>query len=1007
MNKTFTVIGFKDVECVKTIRCCSVHQVAMDASKITSKTSSLKALILRAWRERWTDIQWGINIKTILPRGVSGDLYNLADCILQQAMVGCGANQLVISYLKHSLASHLVSYAAVLQRIAKFDAFHKPHCVASLLEFLESFLDSITCRGKLEEEVLAYAVSSIILWLLQVYHYSLSKYPSSNKIQSQELLEKSTSLLNSIVNTDFLLAMFYLAKQNDPEEYSEVTKKCKEIQAIMMMNTQFKAPVTIHETLQKICNMDIEKIAAMNNKPMPVTHCLQAFIAINVLSNPSCDMQQLSNQLLMIQRIKGYSLSRLYCELIRSCFVSLNDSSKDASKQALWAAFTFLKIPQVLHYLHNICGTTNKESEYSIELVEAFEKLLQATPLLDVVDTKNSCNSVVSLLEPLVKLNVVSESHLSYFRQKRESKDIKLQKLEPTGLQGSVPSFITRAEPTLAGILKTMGGDFHKTQESLYAMLCQIVGGTTLDTILAVATVEGKLKLFVSRLIKFNEFALISASEKGAPQTKIYIFDISFLILCSIVQQYGPDAVLEETGDSFFDKWVRECMPHRGVYKAPDLILQKCENQLVDFFLHHLTAPEFDFKNTNMKPHDLCMNVSGVIKEILYAWEQGALSAADVKRMLDSLRQKMASLAVCASVWLCSYINVVHQEAFLKPINMVQQFLTPPTEVEIQIDNFKERATLMYQIIRKMQHDIHPPSVLKSKTLTISYNIISRQPILEQLQTIWDDIKTRGYLHIDATHVIESLLNTTGAVWFVTNLVKETLKFRYQDDLDRSVDIVLAIFHLDIEKCTLALINHVLPQYLYNAKLCEELVEPQSAVLAKLAVYSIFAALEYSNSNKLQNSRKRRLDEVDDLDSMTSSNKIRRLNDNSADGTMYYSQGSNVTSGVSLKEPLLSALDTLFTCFSQLAGKNGDVTPQTQFILEFLTYIVQCGHDRTQLVLQKMPSELVPTLIKALPDSFNISLILRLYDLSTTYGRKDTARDLCLLRNMRLLNSIS
>ncbi|XP_073959099.1 mediator of RNA polymerase II transcription subunit 24-like [Choristoneura fumiferana] len=977
--------------------------VKMETSKNNSKTSSLKALILKAWRERWTDIQWGINIKTIIPRGVSGDLYNLADCILQQAMVGCGANQLVISYLKHSLASHLVSYAAVLQRISKFDAFHKPHCILSLLEFLERFLDSITCRGKLEEEVFANAVSSTILWLLQVYHYSLSKYPSSNHVQSQELLEKSTALLNSIVNTDFLLAMFYLAKQNDPDEYNEVTKKCQEITAFMMMNTQFKAPVAIHETLQKICNLDIDKIAPLNVKPEPVTHCLQALIAIDLLANPSADMQQLSTQLLMIKRIKGYSLGRLYCELIRACFISLNDSSKDASKQALWAAFTFLKIPQVIHYLHNNCGTTNKEEEYSLEVIEAFEKLLQSTPLLDIVDTKNSCNSIVSLLEPLVKLNVVTEQHLSYFSQKRDNKELKLQKLEPTGLQGSVPSFITRAEPTLAGILKTMSGDFHKMQEQLYAMLCQIVGGTSLVTILAVAAVEGKLKLFVSRLIRFNEFALLAASEKGASQSKVYIFDISFLILCSIVQDYGVEAVLEENGDSFFEKWVRECMPQKGAHKSPDQMLQKCDSSVVDIFIHHLSAPDFDFKNTNLKPHELCMNVSRTVKEVLFAWEQGSLSAVDVKRMLDSLRQKMASLAVCATVWLCAYIDVVHQDAFLKPINMIQQFLTSPSEVELaQIDNFKERAILMCQIIRKMQYDIHPPSVPKSKTMTLPHTIISREPILEQLQSAWEDVKTRGYLHIDATNIIESLLYAAGPVWFVTNLVKETLKFRYQEDLDRSVDIVLAMFHLNIEKCTEAMLLHVLPQYLYNSKLCDELVEPQSATLAKMAVYCVYAALEHSNLTKIQNTRKRRHDDNDDLDAMVSSSKVRRLNDNSVDGNaMYYSQAQNV-SGINLKEPLGSALDTLFKTFSHLAGKNGDVTPQTQFILEFLIYVVQCGEERAQIVLQKMPSELVPTLIKALPDSFNINLILRLHDLSTPYGRKDTARDLCLLRNMKL-----
>jgi hypothetical protein len=48
----------------------------------------------------------------------------------------------------------------------------------------------------------------------------------------------------------------------------------------------------------------------------------------------------------------------------------------------------------------------------------------------------------------------------------------------------------------------------------------------------------------------------------------------------------------------------------------------------------------------------------------------------------------------------------------------------------------------------------------------------------------------------------------------------------------------------------------------------------------------------------------------------------------------------------------------------------------------------------------------VPCLLRSLPDLFTTDLLLRLYDINTVSGRKDTARDLCMLRNMNLKMSM-
>ncbi|KAK9506154.1 hypothetical protein O3M35_008141 [Rhynocoris fuscipes] len=968
--------------------------LTMESTKVTSKTSSLKALLLRAWRERWSDLQWGIHIKTILPRGVSGDVYNLADCILQQALVGPAPNQLVLSYLKHSLSSQLVSYASVLQRIAKFDGFHKPHCISCLLEFIESIQSGITCRGKPEEGILASAILNLVHWLLQCYHHAIT----NNAEPTADMIQKPVSILQYMLNCEFLKAMLFLAKHDDIDLFDEVVKKCQEIEEMISQQENIASAAPIQETLVKIRNLDVGLTSSLNGSvdtSEPLTYCVQALLAIEVMMNPCADTTHLANQLHLLLRIKGYKMSRLCCEIIRACLMSLNDVL-GLSEESKWGAFTFLKLPHILLSLAGSNLTSAVEGDYSEDVAEAVQLLVQFVPLVDLMDSPASSNCIEALLTELAKLKLLNETHINAYIASRDAVSFGLSRSESPASNTSILKIIIRAQPTLQRILKTLDSDYAKIQEALPNVLSQVLNGKSFELILSVASVEGKLRTFVSKLIKFNECAISSGT------TRSVLFDITFLMLCSIVQSNGSKVVFEE-GDrdgekSFFEHWVEQCMIERNKPKCPDTMLQHSDPVVVDALLAQLNSPQPDLSSLGLGWDKICMNVAAAMKEVVIAWQQDALSVTDVKRILDNMRQSMCCLPVCASVWLCSYIQILHQDALLKPMNMVQQFLSSPVvnEEGSQKDSFKERSTLMIHIIRQMQYDMHLATSSKLKVITLSHSIISKEPMSDELAEIWSGVQEKGWLNINATHALESLFMTAGPQWFVVNLVKEIMKLRYKEELDRAVDLALAVFHLDIETCTDYLLTTVLPQYLHNNILSNDIVEPQSTALAKLCAYCIYAAWQSQSSN----TRKRSYQDTEDLSDLIPT-KLLHLEEGPIPlkGSSCDQQQVQVPP---LRPPLSHSLKLMFNSFSLITEHMPYISQQTHFVFRVLELLVKCGRDQTRPVLQDMPNTLVPSLLRALPNLFSTDLVLRLYDLSSPAGRKATASDLCLLRNLSL-----
>lgn len=64
-------------------------------------------------------------------------------------------------------------------------------------------------------------------------------------------------------------------------------------------------------------------------------------------------------------------------------------------------------------------STGEEKYEYSQDILDAFELLLQFTSLLDMMDTTCSCNCVECLLNELHKVNLVTEKQAKHLSARR------------------------------------------------------------------------------------------------------------------------------------------------------------------------------------------------------------------------------------------------------------------------------------------------------------------------------------------------------------------------------------------------------------------------------------------------------------------------------------------------------------------------------------------------------------------------------------------------------------
>ncbi|XP_068930339.1 mediator of RNA polymerase II transcription subunit 24 isoform X2 [Petaurus breviceps papuanus] len=946
------------------------------------KVVNLKQAILQAWKERWSDYQWAINMKKFFPKGATWDILNLAEALLEQAMIGPSPNPLILSYLKYAISSQMVSYSTVLTAISKFDDFSRDLCIQALLDIMDMFCDRLSCHGKAEECIgLCRALLSALHWLLRCTTASAERLregfdlgATTGEKQLTMCLQQLQKILSSTKNR----ALLHIAKLEEASSWTAIE------QSLLKFGEAFASLSNSHlHTQAEECGALIRSIPIMLSMHSEQLHktgfpTVHAVVLLEGTMNLTGETQPLVEQLMMVKRMQRIPTPLFVLEIWKACFVGLIESP-EGTDELKWTAFTFLKVPQVLVKLKKY---PQGDKDFTEDVNCAFEFLLKLTPLLDKADQRCNCDCISLLLQECSKQGLLSEENKEGLMDKRTAdRELApwLKSAENANIQPN-PGLILRAEPTVTNILKTMDADHSKSPEGLLGVLGHMLSGKSLDLLLAAAAATGKLKSFARKFIKLNEFTKHIGNEnsKGA-SVRALLFDISFLMLCHVAQTYGSEVILSESSTvgevPFFETWMQTCMPEEGKILNPDHPCFRPDSTNVESLVALLNNTS-EMKLVQMKWHEACLSISAAILEILNAWENGVLAFESIQKITDNIKGKVCSLAVCAVAWLVAHVRMLGLDEREKSLQMIRQLVGPLCS-ENTLQFYSERVVIMSSILEHMCADVLQQTATQIKFPSTGmdtmpyWNLLPpKRPIKEVLTSIFAEVLEKGWVDSRSIHIFDALLHMGGVYWFCNNLVKELLKETRKEYTLRAVELLYSIFCLDMQQVTLILLGHILPGLLTDSAKWHSLMDPPGTALAKLAVWCALSSYSSHKGQASSRHKKRHREDIEDyislfpLDDTQPSKLMRLLSSNEDDANVLSSPTDRSMSSsllasqmhtVNMRDPLNRVLANLFLLISSILGAR-TAGPHTQFVQWFMEECVDCLDQGSRgSILQLMP----------------------------------------------------
>ncbi|XP_059094945.1 mediator of RNA polymerase II transcription subunit 24-like isoform X1 [Tigriopus californicus] len=1009
----------------------------MTLDPIQTTSGAIQSLLIRAWRERWSDVQWGIQIKTLIHRGCTGDTYQLSQILLNQALMGPSPNGLVLGFLRHSLASQVVSHASVLSAVAAFQDWHKPHGSGALLDLITSAQGHVTCKGRPEDCVqLAVALLQVHGWLLQLLSATFQRLERlrDSKIDSRNY-RRAVDALTFFTQSDFGLTLLYIGRGEDRETHSQVVAAGKKVADLARQAHLFdQEPAALKVELNQILTaLKAPEPMRIPSPPVPMSHVgsLQPMLAYEALLHPTSDLVSLSRQIYAYGHGQSLSFAELAFQVLQSCLVSFSPHYQfDVIR---WDAFLFWRLPTLIEQLALLMKVETAQLKTPTDLYQAFEKLLSCHTLLNAVDAGGECNIIKILLGVLGRISprLMTETEVDDVLNGRAAKMIPPP--EPKTMTGVNPDFneyagmpsrkielTLKAESTMDSILMTLDTDYTKpdSMEDLLGVLAHIIQGDSADKLLGASVAIGKFPEFIRSMVKFNQQAQESQGESVKNSLlRAALFDMTFLMLIYSAQRSGSEMlqiVLAEAKGTFVEGWLRDMFIEDGNVK-PIHQDSPGENTMVDNLLQQLHSG--DLRTQVVKWQNVCANIHLAMKEMVFASSSKMLDANSFKKMTQTLCSKLCALPVCVLTWLISYKSCV-ADSKLRMGHIIHEFLILLDQEEVFVSDMPhktERLALMRTILSRVLKDVgivpqsasfksQPPSLLanNSESLNIA------------LKKEWIKITTLGRLEISNAYNLLELYKTGGAIWFTSVLIDELFSIVYQDQLDKWSNLLVSIFHIDLEQCTLALLLRVIPAYLTCRNKKYRLTDPHGTTVAKVLVsclYSVLIPDHLNFKNPAKPGKKRSIAQTDWENDLPTAKMHKILGDigeeeSSATPSSSFSALPNTHTPKSelnkddFNGSTVSQATKFFLTVLHAISQESTLTPAVHFTVKFLEQAALQGKSKSRLIFHHLNTQTILTLIKIVPELFTIGFAAQLFDNSSSTGRKNMARTICLLRNI-------